>query len=97
MLPYAETLMPRWKKLTVDSMPAPFHFSNFEESVLDRSVQAWELSQRKSPWKHLQPATRALFCIGIPGGLPHEGVRIGIKYNVQICCFYVRCPILFPS
>ena len=25
------------EKLTADSMPAPFHFSNFEESVLDRS------------------------------------------------------------
>ena len=30
--------MPRWKKLTADSMPAPFHFSNFEESVLARSA-----------------------------------------------------------
>jgi hypothetical protein len=37
MLPYAETLMPRMKKLTGDFIPAPSHFSNFEESVLDRS------------------------------------------------------------
>jgi hypothetical protein len=35
--PYAETLMPRWKKLTTGSIPAPFHFSNFEETVSDRS------------------------------------------------------------
>jgi len=25
------------EKLTAGSIPAPFHFSNFEESVLDRS------------------------------------------------------------
>jgi hypothetical protein len=37
MLSYAETLMLRWKKLTVSSVPVPFHFSNFEESVLGRS------------------------------------------------------------
>jgi hypothetical protein len=37
MLPYAETLMPRWKKLTAESIPAPSHFSNFEDSVFDRS------------------------------------------------------------
>jgi len=29
------------EKLRADSMPAPFHFSNFEESVLDRSVEHW--------------------------------------------------------
>ena len=40
MLPYAETLMPRWEKLTADSVPAPFHFSNFEESVSKRSVMS---------------------------------------------------------
>ena len=48
MLPYAETLMPRWKKLMGGSLPAPFHFSNFEESVLDRSdvvaTAAWNPS-----------------------------------------------------
>ena len=33
MLPYSETLMPKWKKLTDGTIPAPFQFSNFEESV----------------------------------------------------------------
>ena len=37
MLPYAETLMPRWEKLTAGFIPAPSHFFNFEESVLDSS------------------------------------------------------------
>jgi hypothetical protein len=30
MLPYAETLMPRWKKLTGGSKPPLFHFSTLE-------------------------------------------------------------------
>jgi len=37
MLPYAETLIPRTVELTDGCIPAPFHFSNFEKSVLDKS------------------------------------------------------------
>jgi hypothetical protein len=57
MLTYAETLMPRGKKLTGGSIPAPLHFSNFEESVLA------VLSQR------LRWAKRGRFAY-IPGPTP---------------------------
>jgi hypothetical protein len=51
MLPYAETLMPRWKKLTGGSIPAPFHFSNFEESVLQVEAAETLRTQPLCSWR----------------------------------------------
>jgi hypothetical protein len=61
-LPYVETLMPRWKKLTAGSMPAPIQFSNFEESVLagvvlDGRVFTWRRNAR-----FLSEVPRAFVC-----------------------------------
>ena len=60
MLPYAETLMPRWKKLTTDSMPAPFHFSNFERSVFDSSEAILHRRFAAGNWKASPTKTQIL-------------------------------------
>jgi hypothetical protein len=56
MLQYAETLVPRWTKLTAGSILAPFHFSEFEESVLNRSALHWALERKVE--LHLEPSSR---------------------------------------
>jgi hypothetical protein len=43
MLPYAEALVPRWKKLAADSIPASFHFSNFGDGIALRHDQFFAL------------------------------------------------------
>ena len=79
MLPYAETFMPRWKKLTADSMPAPLHFSNFEESVLDRitksSLRGHESLSPFRPEPVLWPAIQFLRLEGMRPGAWRKNKR----------------------
>jgi len=67
------------EKLAAGSTPAPLHFSNFGESVLDRSGTTYKEN-------HPERAAdcRVFLSIGIPEGLPHESGRIGIEFVYKL-------------